>query len=169
MIEITRAETEQDLEQANRLNREYLGWCVEQSRNRLGEELDIEELYGHSQADQDAFMADTGRLLLAKENGVAGGIACLKKIREGACEIKRMYVQPAFRGRKLGEQLLCRLIDEARAMGYSRVLLDSDPYMSNAHAIYRKMGFVETEPYTEAEMAGNDYSRHMIYMELVLK
>ena len=41
-------------------------------------------------------MSDTGRLLLAKEDGVVGGIACLKKLREDTCEIKRMYVQPRF-------------------------------------------------------------------------
>ena len=169
MIEIHQAKTEEDLEKANQLNWEYLSWCVEESRNRLGEELDIDELYGHSQADQEAFMADTGRLLLAKEGGVVGGIACLKMLRENTCEIKRMYVQPEFRGKKIGELLLSRLIEEAKAIGYSRILLDSDPYMTKAHSIYRAMGFVETEPYPEAEMDGDDYSRHMIYMELVLK
>ena len=169
MIEITQAKTEEDLEQANQLNWEYLSWCVEESRNRLGEELDIDALFGHSQTDQEAFMSDTGRLLLAKEHGVTGGIACLKKIREDICEIKRMYVQPEFRGKKIGEQLLSRLIEEAKVIGYSKILLDSDPYMSKAHSIYRAMGFVETEPYSEAEMDGDEYSQHMIYMELILR
>ena len=168
MIHITQAKTPIDLEQANRINREYLEWCVEESRSHLGETLDLEALYSHSQTDQGAFLADSGRLLLAKEDEVAVGIACLKKIRDDTCEIKRMYVQPAYRGRKIGEQLLNRLIDEARMIGYSRVLLDSDPYMTRAHGIYRSMGFVETDPYPEAEMDGEDYARHMIYMELVL-
>ena len=169
MIEITQAITKEDLEKANQLNWEYLSWCVEESRNHLGEELDLNELYGHSRTDQEAFMADTGRLLLAKENGMVGGIACLKKIREDTCEIKRMYVRPGFRGKKIGEQLLSRLIEEAKVIGYSRILLDSDPYMSKAHSMYRAMGFVETEPYAEAEMEGENYSRHMIYMELILR
>lgn len=168
MLEIIQARTEQEVEMADQLNREYLGWCVEQSLKRLGETLDFNELYRHSKIDQEHFLAATGRLLLAKEDGVIGGMACFKKIREDTCEIKRMYVQPAFRGRKIGEQLLSRLIEEARATGYSRILLDSDPYMSKAHEIYRSLGFVETEPYEEAEMDGDDYSRHMIYMELRL-
>ena len=169
MLEIIQAKTEEDLEKANQLNWEYLSWCVEESRNRLGEELDIDELYGHSQTDQEAFLADTGRLLLAKESGVVGGMACLKKLRENIGEIKRMYVQPEFRGKKIGEQLLSRLIEEAKEIGYSKILLDSDPYMSKAHSIYRAMGFVETDPYPEAEMDGDEYSRHMIYMELILR
>lgn len=169
MIEITQARTEEDLEKANQLNWEYLSWCVEESRDRLEEELDINKLYSHSQSDQEAFMADTGRLLLAKENKMVAGIACLKKIREDTGEIKRMYVRPEFRGKKIGEQLLSRLIDEAKLIGYYKILLDSDPYMSKAHSIYRAMGFVETEPYAEAEMDGDDYSRHMIYMQLILK
>ena len=169
MVEITQAVTKEEVDRADRLNREYLSWCVGEARSRLGEELDINELYSHSKADQEAFMANTGRLLLAKENGVVGGIACLKKIRKDTCEIKRMYVQPQFRGKKIGEKLLCRLIEEAKEIGYSKILLDSDPYMSNAHSIYRSLGFVETEPYAEAEMDGDDYSRHMIYMELKLR
>ena len=51
MIEISQAKTEKDLDKANQLNWEYLSWCVEESRNRLGEELDINELYSHSQAN----------------------------------------------------------------------------------------------------------------------
>ena len=80
-----------------------------------------------------------------------------------------MYVRPDFRGKKIGEQLLYKLIDEAKIIGYSKILLDSDPYMSNANSIYRAMGFVETEAYPEAEMDGDEYSRHMIFMELAQK
>lgn len=166
MIEIFPAETDKDIEAANQLNREYLGWCVDESRRLLGEELDLEELYNHSLADQEAFLTDTGRLLLANIDGEIGGIACLKKIRSDTCEIKRMYVQPSFRGKRLGQQLISRLIEEARTIGYKLMLLDSDPYMSKAHEIYKELGFVETDPYPEAEMDGSDYSQHMVYMEL---
>mgnify|MGYP001817387643 CR=1 FL=1 len=169
MIQIYQAESEQDLEQAEQLNLEYLSWCVEESQSRLGETLDLKGLLGNSQVDRKAFMAESGRLLLARTDGLVGGIACLKKIRDDTCEIKRMFVRPQFRGRKIGENLLSRLIVEAMGIGYSRMLLDSDPYMTNAHSMYRSMGFAETEPYAEAEMDGDDYSRHMIYMELILK
>ena len=168
MVKIFQAKTDDEIAIANQLNREYLSWCVEESRRLLGEEIDLEALYSHSLEDQDAFMSETGRLLLAREDGITGGIACLKKIRDDTCEIKRMYVQPQLRGKKIGEQLLSKLIGEARKIGYSKMLLDSDPYMSKAHSIYRSLGFVETAPYPEAEMDGDDYARHMIYMELDL-
>ena len=168
MIEISQAQSDEDLKRVNQLTLEYLNWCVEETRNRLGEKLDVDVLYGHSLSDQEAFMSDTGRLLLAKEGGVVAGIACLKKLREDICEIKRMYVQPQIRGKKIGELLLSKLIEEARFIGYSKVFLDSDPYMDKAQSLYRAMGFVETLPYPEAEMDGDNYSQHMIYMELVL-
>lgn len=168
MIEICQATTEEDLEKVNQLNWEYLSWCIEQYRILIGEEPDINKYYAHSLADQESFMSETGRLLLAKENDEIGGVACLKKIRNDTCEIKRLYVQPMFRGKKLGEKLVSRLIDEARAIGYSKILLDTDPYMTKAHSIYRSFGFVETKPYSESEMDGDEYSQHMMYMELNL-
>ncbi len=168
MIEIVQAQSDKDIREANELTLEYLNWCVEESRNRLNEELDIDELYNHSISDQDSFMSDSGRLLLAKEGETVAGIAFLKRLREDVCEIKRMYVQPQYRGKKIGELLLSKLIEEAKVIGYSRVFLDSDPYMDKAHSLYKAMGFAEIPPYPEAEMDGDDYSQHMIYMELVL-
>ena len=114
-------------------------------------------------------MAETGRLLIAKEEGVAGGIVCLKKLRDDTCEVKRMYVKPGFRGKRTGEQLLSKLVDEAKVIGYSRILLDSDLYMTKAHSIYQAMGFVETDSYPEVKMDGDEYSQQMIYMELALQ
>ena len=94
MIEIVQAQSDKDIREANELTLEYLNWCVEESRNRLNEELDIDELYNHSISDQDSFMSDSGRLLLAKEGETVAGIAFLKRLREDVCEIKRMYVLP---------------------------------------------------------------------------
>ena len=168
MIEISQLETEEDLETVNRLNWEYLEWCVAQANDSLGEHLDIDKYYKNSLNDQAAFLTESGRLLLAKEDGEIGGIICLKKIRDDVSEVKRLYVRPGFRGKKIGEKLISRLIEEARAIGYSKILLDSDPYMSNAHKIYKAMGFVETAPYSESEV-DDEYAQHMIYMELVLR
>ena len=101
MIEIIQATSEEEIEMADQLNWEYLSWCVDESQDRLGEELDINELYSHSKIDQESFLADTGRLLLAKENEVIGGMACLKKIRENTCEIKGCMFSQRFEEREL--------------------------------------------------------------------
>jgi GNAT superfamily N-acetyltransferase len=168
MIGISHVLSDEDLMKVNQLTLEYLQWCVEEARIRLGEELDVDVLYKHALSDQKSFMSDTGRLFLAKVEGADAGIACLRKLREEVCEVKRMYVRPLFRGKKIGELLLSRLIEEARTIGYSKVLLDSDSYMVKAHAVYKAMGFVETLRYPESKMSGYDYAQHMIYMEMVL-
>ena len=168
MIEISQLETEEELEKVNQLNWEYLEWCAAQARDSLGEHIDINKYYKNSLNDQAAFLTESGRLLLAKEGGEIGGIICLKKIRDDVSEVKRLYVRPGFRGKKIGEKLISRLVEEARAIGYSKILLDSDPYMSSAHNLYKAMGFVETAPYSESEV-DDEYAQHMIYMELVLR
>ena len=167
MIEISQLNTDADLERVNQLNWEYLEWCVAQADDMLGEQLDINKYYKNSLKDQKAFLTESGRLLLAKEGEEIGGIICLKKIRGDVCEIKRLYVRPSFRGKKVGEKLITRLIEEARAIGYSKMLLDTDPYMSSAHGLYKAMGFVEIAPYSESEV-DDEYAQHMIYMELLL-
>ena len=73
MIEICQAETKEDLEEVNQLNWEYLKWCVAQARNMLGEELDTNKYYKNSLDDQAAFMAESGRLLMAKQGKEIGG------------------------------------------------------------------------------------------------
>ena len=62
------------------------------------------------------------------------------------CELKRLYVRPAFRGQGLGERLVCRAIDEARAIGYERMILNSHISMRTAHAIYLSLGFGVVDP-----------------------
>ncbi|MCD4675137.1 MAG: GNAT family N-acetyltransferase, partial [Desulfobacula sp.] len=82
-------------------------------------------------------------------------------------EIKRMYVRPGHRGKKIGQNLLGQLIQSAREIGCSKVLLDSARFMTNAHALYQSAGFTEVDIYSETEMTKN-FQDHMIYMELKL-
>lgn len=86
-----------------------------------------------------------GRLFLARVDGRAAGCVALKPLDARVCELKRLYVRPEFRGRRVGEQLVRRAVDVARSIGYARIVLDSHISMRNAHAIYRALGFRDVD------------------------
>ena len=101
-------------------------------------------------------------ILVATEDGATAGAGMLRRIDETACEMKRLYVRPAFRGRGIGEALILRLIDEARRLGFMTMRLDTLPNMTAAIALYRSFGFRDIAPY-------HDHGdRDSVYMELDL-
>jgi GNAT superfamily N-acetyltransferase len=68
----------------------------------------------------------------------AGGV---KRLGDGAAEIKRMYVVPEARRRGLGRVLLGALEDAARDLGYTTVRLDTGPLQPHAQALYEAAGY----------------------------
>ena len=93
------------------------------------------------------YVPPEGRLLLATTPADAAGCIALRKIAGDTCEMKRLYVRPAFRGQRIGRMLVTALIEEARRIGYARMRLDTLPSMTEAAALYRSFGFREIAPY----------------------
>jgi putative acetyltransferase len=103
-----------------------------------------------------------GRLLLASVGGEALGCVALRSVGGTVCEMKRLFVRPAFQGRGLGRRLAEMVIAEARTIGYSTMTLDTLPFMHAAIRLYETLGFVRRPAYYATPL------QETIFMELQL-
>lgn len=95
-------------------------------------------------------------VLLAYMDGVAVGCAGLKKYNDSDVEIKRVWVEPDYRGRHIATELMDRIEDKAREMGFKRAVLQTRPIMEDAVGLYEKRGYELTgnyPPYDKLEGA----------------
>jgi ribosomal protein S18 acetylase RimI-like enzyme len=153
---ILQAESPEQVEEARKLFQEYA--------ESLGFSLCFQSFDKELAGLPGDYAPPDGRLLLADHDGKVAGCVALHKLSNGICEMKRLYVRPAFRGKALGRALAERVISEARALGYARMRLDTIVgKMDSAIALYRELGFREVPPYRENPIAG------AIYMELKLE
>src|SRR5262249_44736791 len=131
---------------------------IEQYFNPLDFECELAELPGE-------YAPPSGRLLLAKIGGVAIGCAALRRIDDQSCEMKRMFVSPAARGRGVGRVLAAELIREAREACYVSMYLDTSIRQAEALSLYRSLGFAEVEPYYDTPQPLRDW---LVFMRLTL-
>ena len=103
-----------------------------------------------------------GRLLLALQDGATAGCVALRPLEQVVCEMKRLYVRPAFRAHGIGRVLVSRVVQEARQAGYQQMRLDTLPSMTAAQALYRRLGFQEIAPYRNNPIGG------AVFLELQL-
>ena len=147
-MRIVEAHTHEDVDHARTLFKEY--------EAGLGISLCFQNFAHELKNLPGDYAPPDGRLLLAKDDDdqIAGCIA-LRKHAPGICEMKRLFVRPAYRSTGLGRVLVNAIIDEARKLGYTHMRLDTLPgRMDKAIALYRSIGFVDIEPYyTSVESA----------------
>ena len=107
------------------------------------------------------YRAPRGGLFTALVDGQLAGCCALRPLDTAdypnACEMKRLYVRPAFRNLGLGRQLVEVTLDSARAAGYDCILLDTLSEMEAARALYADLGFEEIPPYYHNPIAGAHY------------
>jgi len=152
-IQLIRPESVVELDTARRILRTYAGTLS--MPECLGDfDQELEQLPGE-------YAPHRGQLLLAMVDGVAVGCCALRALDSvdyaEACEMRRLYVEPSFRGSGIGRRLAEAQIDFARLNGYRCVLLDTLSDMEAARALYGELGFEEIPPYYFNTMAGAHY------------
>jgi putative acetyltransferase len=154
-IELVTPVSSEDVDVARILFREYA--------HSLNADLCFQGFEQELVALPGAYQAPRGALMLARVDGQAAGCCALRPLDEvdysNACEMKRLYVRPAFRGLGLGRQLAEVILDAARLCGYDNILLDTLSDMEAARAMYVDLGFEEVPPYYHNPIAGAHYLR----------
>jgi putative acetyltransferase len=128
----------------------------------LGETLDPAGL-DHDVADWELeYGGERGAFLIVVDGaGEVVGTAGIRRLEPGVGELKRMWLRPGSRGLGLGRLLMDRCLEEARALGYRILRLDSERRLEAATHLYRSYGFKEIADY-------NGNPRAEIWMQLEL-
>jgi GNAT superfamily N-acetyltransferase len=127
MIEITEADSVVLVESARVLFREY--------QKALGVDLSFQSFEEELQSLPGEYVSPRGRLLLALSDREPAGCVAMRPLTSDTCEMKRLYVRPAYRTAGVGRQLVQRVITEARSAGYQKMYLDTLPVMTGAQRL----------------------------------
>jgi putative acetyltransferase len=152
---LTEAARPDDFAAARVLFREYAA--------ELGVDLCFQGFEAELDQLPDLYGAPAGCLLIARADDRAVGCGALRRLSDGVCEMKRLYVRAEARGTGLGRILAERLVAKGRTLGYARMRLDTLARLAAARELYRSMGFAEIAPYYDNPLAG------VVYLELDLR
>jgi ribosomal protein S18 acetylase RimI-like enzyme len=157
-MRIQPARTQAEIEEARKLFREYEAF--------LGIDLCFQSFEEELASLPGRYAPPGGELLIAVDSGVGDGkiVGCvaLRKLEDGICEMKRLFVKPEARGSGVGRGLARKIITAARELGYSRMRLDTLDRLTEALCLYTSLGFRAIEPYYKNPIPG------VVYMELFL-
>jgi ribosomal protein S18 acetylase RimI-like enzyme len=148
-LEVRQASSPEDVAMARDLFEEY--------QQSLGFSLCFQNFDAELASLPGAYAPPGGRLLLAFAGAAPAGCVALRALEEGICEMKRLFVRPAFRGTRLGRRLAEAVLAEAREAGYRAIRLDTLPSMRAAQALYSSLGFRDIPPYNDHPLEGTRF------------
>ncbi len=149
MLQIADAIADDDIATVRTLMREY--------QALLGIDLCFQGFEAEVSGLPGPYVPPGGRLLLATYAGAPVGCVALRASGPAQAEMKRLYVRPTARGLGVGRALVSRVLDEARRVGYSEVVLDTLPTMVEAQRLYEEFGFQDIPPYRPNPVQGTRY------------
>jgi ribosomal protein S18 acetylase RimI-like enzyme len=153
-VVITPPENPDDVDTIRLLFREY--------EKAIGIDLCFQDFESELAALPGRYAPPNGRLYIAYCNDKVTGCVGIRKLSDGICEMKRLYVRPQYRGRKIGRLLAQKTVDVAKSIGYETMRLDTLKTMKEAVALYESLGFERVDPYYD-----NPHP-DAVYMELRL-
>jgi GNAT superfamily N-acetyltransferase len=157
-ITFERADAARDRALLVAMNVQYFEWMEQNIRRDFG--LEVTDLIGGPIAGYVTSTIDKlcaaeppeGVFYVARRDGRPAGMGGVRRLADGASEMKRVFVPPEARGGGLGAAIVTRLISDAQAFGYTTMRLDSGPFMGSAHRLYEAEGFRDRPAYDGAEV-----------------
>jgi GNAT superfamily N-acetyltransferase len=167
MVTVIEASIPRDFDIVRDLFAEYSLWLCFRLFQEYRESVDPESMLRQNMETLAAFLPPRGLVLLGLSEGRPAGCTCIRTISIGIAELKRMYVRPNFRGKGIGTALGQAAIQRARQLGYSTLRLDSACFMSDAHHLYRSLGFADIAPYDGSDVP-KEHQKDCVFMQLNL-
>ncbi|OPL18627.1 MAG: hypothetical protein AVO35_04655 [Candidatus Aegiribacteria sp. MLS_C] len=128
-------------------------------REFLEEDLGFQHFQEELDSLPGEYAPPVGALLVAGHGGRTAGCVAMRRVDGKTCEMKRLFVRPAFRGHGIGRALAEAIVNEARAAGYATMVLDTLDRLHGAMNLYESMGFRRTGPYYINPLDGVVYWR----------
>lgn len=136
--------------------REYLIYVCNDLRLNADLDIDPEPMLADTLSNAETFVPPLGAAYVAKnDDGDVVGIGFMRPVGGDAFEIKRVFVRRKARGLGVGKALMHALIERAKREGAKEMLLDSSKTLSEATALYEKLGFTYTDPYPQSSHFGD--------------
>lgn len=170
-MQIITAHVDPALEHVISLTQEYVSWMVAEIAQQYPE-LHLSEFTSEHEYDDvrkkfpGEHVPPDGCLLLAVDGQQAAGCIALAKLDSGICELRSLFVRPAYRGRGVARQLVEAALAQAREIGYRHVRLDTLDFMVGAQTLYHSYGFNDIPPYLPLS---DNLRQYIHFLELELQ